>query len=80
MTCIAWFVVALDYLQNAYPRFVSTVNWVNPLFTGFTLFNLDLDLTLKVLAFLFVTLPLGIIQWANLVKFLKERRDKQNDK
>lgn len=76
---MAYIVVALDYVLTHHPKLATAVNWLNPLFTGLAFFKLDLDLTLKVLAFLFVTLPLGIVQWGHAVKFLKERRAKKND-
>lgn len=70
------FIVFWSHLQT-HPKAASAVQWFNPFFTGFAL-TVDIDLTIKVLAFLFVTLPLGIVQWGNAVKFLKERRAKKN--
>jgi L-ribulose-5-phosphate 3-epimerase UlaE len=67
----------LDYVQTHYPKAGNLANWTNPVFTGLAL-TIDFDLTIKVLAFLFVTLPLGIVQWGHAVKFLKERRAKKN--
>lgn len=50
------------------------VHWTN---TGFTLgtITFNFDLTVKILAFLFVTLPLGITQWLALSDRLKKRRE-----
>jgi hypothetical protein len=49
------------------------VHWAN---TGFTLgtITFNFDITVKILAFLFVTLPLGVTQWLALSDRLKQRR------
>lgn len=74
---MSFLTTALDYLQTHHPKLVAATHWLN---AGFTLgnFTLDTDLTIKVLAFLFVTVPLGIVQWWNLVEKWKERRLKKH--
>lgn len=49
----------------------------NPGFT-FLAITINADFMLKVAAFLFVTLPLGYVQWVNAVEKWKERRRKIN--
>lgn len=73
---MSYFFSALSYLQD-HPKAASIIQWGNPVFTGFAI-TADLDLAIKVLAFLFVTVPLGIVQWGNAVKYLKERRAKRH--
>lgn len=67
----------LRYLQTNHPRVVTAANWLNPTFTVGT-FTLNHDLTIKVLAFLFVTVPLGIVQWWSLYDKWQERRAKKH--
>lgn len=68
---------SLTYLNEQYPRLFTLVHWVNvPVTVGNITINPDA--TLKVLAFLFVTVPLGIIQWWSLYDKLKERRAKKH--
>lgn len=54
-------------------------NWLNPSFT-LAAFTLDIEFILKVAAFLFVTLPLGVIQWWSLVDKWKARRASRDSK
>lgn len=67
----------VSQVQLEYPKLVSAIHWLNP---GFTLgtFLLSHDTALKLLAFLFVTVPLGVVQWWNLLDRIKERRAKKN--
>ena len=52
-------------------------NWFNAPFTIATI-TLDFDAKLKLLAFLFVTVPLGVIQWWNLVDKYRARQATTN--
>jgi hypothetical protein len=58
-------------------RAAKLAHWFN---TGFTVATISLDpeLMLKVGAFLFVTLPLGYVQWVSAVEKWKERSRKRN--
>lgn len=70
-------VATLLYLQANYPRVFSWSHWLNLGFTGSNLL-LNHDLLLKTLAFLFVTVPLGVVQWWNLLDKWRERRAKKH--
>lgn len=51
----------------------SLIHWVN---AGFTLgtISIDADVLLKIAAFLFVTLPLGYVQWVSAIEKWKARQ------
>lgn len=70
----------LDRLtQVATEKAHDWVHWFNAAFTIGSI-TFDFDFALKVLAFLFVTLPLGIVQWGHAMKFLRERRKNNGGK
>ena len=58
-------------------RIPKVADWVNPPFTTAVLV-IDADLAFKIAAFVFVTLPLGVIQWWKLSDEWKARRAKRN--
>lgn len=60
-----------------HPKFVDLSHWINPSVTIAAL-TLSHEDWLKLLAFLFVTVPLGVVQWWSLVDRVKERRAKKN--
>lgn len=68
---------ALAYAQANYPKLVDSSHWLN---LGFTTGNIILnhETILKIAGFLFVTVPLGVVQWWNLLDRFKERRAKRN--
>lgn len=57
--------------------FTKTADWINAPFT-LGVIALDADMALKIAAFLFVTLPLGVVQWWNLRDKFEERRARRN--
>lgn len=58
-------------------KLTGFVHWFNALFTSAVL-TVNLEATLKILAFLLVTVPLGIVQWWNFLDRRKERQLKLN--
>jgi hypothetical protein len=55
-------------------RATRFIHWINASFTIGTI-TFDLDVALKILAFLFVTVPLGVIQWWNFLDRYHARKN-----
>lgn len=68
-----------SYLQAYHPKLVDYTHWVNLAFFSGTIF-LNHETAFKVLGFFFVTFPLGMIQWWNLMDKWQERRAKRATK
>jgi hypothetical protein len=55
------------------------INWGNATFTGVIAFGINHDTFIEVCAFMFVTLPLGYLQWTAAIAKWRERQAKKQN-